>query len=196
VVKLRVKGQNPPNDYIDKTMPNDTEEIIAPEVDTETTENIEEDIELEEVEEEDVQDLKKRLATAEAQKEHWRKKALTEKQQKPAPTQATTFPNLSPGDLVAISNAKINEEDMDRVARFAQSEGLTIREALKNPEMKAILSLREEMRTTAIATNVEGVRRGSVKLNDDALLYNAQSGKLPTSDDDIERLIALKIRHK
>ena len=114
---------------------------------------------------------------------------------KPTPMK-TESRNLSPGDLLAVMNAKINEDDMDRVERFAISEGLSIREALKNPEMKAILDLREEQRNTAIATNVEGVRRGSVKITDDTLLHNASAGKMPDSDDDIERLIAAKMKYK
>lgn len=166
-------------------MPNDLE-VIAQENDTETTENteVEEVVEIETLEE-----LKKRLATAEAQKEHWRKKA----NEKPAEQLQT---GLSAGDIQAISNAKIQPEDMDRVEWFASANNISLREALSHPEMKAILALREEQRNTAIATNVENVRRGTVKVTDDTLLNNVAANKFPETDDQIEQLIAAKFKRR
>lgn len=167
-------------------MPNDSEVI--------TQENDNEEVVVEEVEEvveiETLEDLKKRLATAEAQKEHWRKKA-NEK-----PTEVPAHTGLSAGDIQAISNAKIQPEDMDRVEWFASANNISLREALSHPEMKAILSLREEQRNTAIATNVENVRRGTVKVTDDTLLNNAAASKFPESDDQIEQLIAAKFKRR
>ena len=93
-------------------------------------------------------------------------------------------------------NAKVHEDDMERVERFAKSEGVSIKEALKNPELKAILSIREEQRTTAVAANVTNVRRGAVKVSDDSLIANANAGKLPDDTDGIERLIAAKLKRK
>lgn len=169
-------------------MTND-EEVITQETDTETTENTEVEAQEEVVVEEDsVEELKKRLATAEAQKEHWRKKAGEVKK---APESASTF---SSADLLAVMNAKVHEDDMERVERFAKMEGVSIREALKNPELKAILDLRQEQRTTASAANVSNVRRGAVKTSDDALIANASAGKIPDNDEDIERLIAAKMK--
>lgn len=165
-------------------MPND-EEVITQETDTETTENTE--VEEQEQETESIEDLRKRLATAEAQKEHWREKA---KAAKPANV------GLSAGDIQAITNAKIRPEDMDRVEWFARANDISLREALEDPEMKAILALREERRATAVATNVENVRRGAVKMTDDTLVQNARFGKLPTSDDQIEQLISAKLKRK
>lgn len=169
-------------------MQNDTE-VIAQENDTETTENTEV-VEVED-EIESLEDLKKRLATAEAQKEHWRKKAT----EKPAPAPAPKN-GLSAGDIQAISNAKIQPEDMDRVEWFAAANSISLREALAHPEMKAILALREEQRNTAIATNVENVRRGTIKVTDDTLLNNAAMNKLPEADDQIEQLIAAKYKRR
>ena len=104
--------------------------------------------------------------------------------------------NLSPSDLLAVIGAKVHEDDMERVERFAKSENVTIKEALKNPELKAILDLREEQRTTANATNVTNVRRGSTQVSDETLLSDASSGKLPEDEAGIERLIAAKIKRK
>lgn len=142
-------------------------------------------------EEETVESLKKKLANTIAQKEHWRTKA-TEKKEAPAPSKN----GLSAGDIQAISNAKIQPEDMDRVEWFAAANNISLRESLAHPEMKAILALREEQRNTAIATNVENVRRGTVKVTDDTLLNNASMNKFPESDDQIEQLIAAKFKRR
>jgi hypothetical protein len=171
--------------------PNDNE-VITQENDTETTENNTEEVVVEDVPEiESLEDLKKRLATAEAQKEHWRKKATEVKTQVP-----TSPKGLNAGDIQAITNAKIQPEDMDRVEWFASANNISLRQALEHPEMKAILSLREEQRNTAIATNVENVRRGTVKVTDDTLLNNAAINKYPTTDDQIEQLIAAKFKRR
>lgn len=173
-------------------MEND-QEVVAQENDTEQTENteiVEEVVEEAEVVEESVEDLKKRLATAEAQKEHWRKKANEPKKEVEAQ------PGLAPADLLAVMNAHVHEDDMERVERFAKSESTSIREALKNPELKAILALREEQRTTATASNVTNTRRGATVTPEATLISNARAGKLPESDADIERLIAAKLKEK
>lgn len=167
-------------------MPNE-EEIVTQENDTEQVEETEE---VEQEQEETVDDLRKKLATAVAQKEHWRTKANVQKEEAPVST------NLSNADLLAVMKANVHEDDMERVERFAKMDGTTVREALKSPELKAILSLREEQRTTATATNVANVRRGVSKVADDVLISNATAGKLPDSDDDIERLIAAKLKRK
>lgn len=106
------------------------------------------------------------------------------------------YEGLSPSDLLAVMKANIHEDDMDRVERFAKSEGMTIKEALGNEEMKAILSLRVEQRNTAGAANVSNVRRAPAKVSEDALIANASIGKLPDNDYDINRLIAAKARQK
>lgn len=169
-------------------MENDTE-VITQETDTETTENIEQVVEAE-----DVDDLKKKLATAEAQKEHWRKKA-TEK--KPEVEQERVSSNsLNAGDMMAIKNADLDPQDMDLVEKFAKDNNISLREALSHPHAKAILAYEAELRTTAVASNVEGVRRGTVKVTDDTLLNNASANKLPTTEDDIERLISAKMKQK
>lgn len=160
------------------------EEVITQETDTETTENQEVEVE-QEVEQEDVNELKKKLATLEAQKEHWRKKATEPK---------ATETGHSLADLRAI--ASVHEDDVERVERFAQSEGVSIKDALKNPELKAILNLREEQRNTAAATNVSPARRGATKISDEVLIANASAGKLPDSDEEINRLVQAKMQKK
>lgn len=99
---------------------------------------------------------------------------------------------MSLADATALLKADVHEDDIERVEKFAKAEGLSIREALKNDELKAILQVRTEKRTTAQAANVSNVRRGPSKVTDETLLDNANAGKLPDSDADIARLIAAK----
>jgi hypothetical protein len=163
------------------------------EVLTQETEQIEEVAEEQvveaEAERENLDDLQKRLATTTAQKNHYK-----EQLEKRAALETATRASLSPSDLVAVMNAQIHEDDMERVERFALSEGVSIREAVKSPELKAMLQVRAEQRNVAIATNVENVRRGVSKVSDDALVSNASMGKIPDSDDEIARLISAKMK--
>lgn len=171
-------------------MENETE-IITQENDSEEEVELEEVEEEQEEQEESVEQLKKKLATLEAQKEHWREKA-----NKPKEEVVVQNSSLSSSDLLAVMKANVHEDDMERVEKFAKMEGVSIKDALKNPELKAILSLREEQRNTASATNVTNVRRGSVKMTDEQIIANAQAGKLPEDDDAIARLVAAKRKLK
>lgn len=100
----------------------------------------------------------------------------------------------STADIIALS--KVHEDDVERVERFAKSEGISVREALKNDELKAILSLREEQRTTASAANVSTTRRSSAKITDEVLVSKASKGELPDDDEGIARLVAAKAKSK
>lgn len=104
--------------------------------------------------------------------------------------------NLSTSDLLAVMNANVHEDDMERVEKFAKMEGISIKESLKNPDLKAILDRRAEERTTASATNVTNTRRGSTKVSDEVIVANASKGRLPEDDEGIERLIAAKRKLK
>lgn len=171
-------------------MINDSDEVVEQVEEVVQEEEVTQD-EVEEAvaEEVNIEDLKKRLATTTAQKNHF-KEQLDKRQA----LQTSTRASLSPADLVAVMNARVHEDDMERVERFAISEGITIREAVRNPEMKAILDVRAEQRNTAVATNVENVRRGVTKVSGDALIARAQSGNIPDSDDEIASLIQAKYK--
>lgn len=96
----------------------------------------------------------------------------------------------STADIIALS--KVHEDDIERVEKFAKDEGVSIREALRNEELTAILAVREEKRSTAQASNVSNVRRGAVKQTNESILSSARDGKLPESDADIARLMEAK----
>ena len=169
----------------------ETVETVAEDVVEETVEVVDDEVE-ESEEEETIESLKKKLATTVAQKKHWRDIA----EKKDTVATSTSDSSLSSSDLLAVMKANVHEDDMDRVEKFAKMEGVSIKDALKHPELKAILSLREEQRATSNAANVTNVRRGSAKLSDDAIIANAQAGKLPENDEDINRLVAAKLKRK
>lgn len=155
-----------------------------------------EDEQVEEVEDEeqgeDTTDWKKVAEEEKVRREKAERAIVKSKTAK----ETKTSSGINLADSVAILNAKVHEDDIERVERYAKSEGVSIREALKDPELKAILSLREENRNTAVATNTSNTRRGSTQVAADVLIANAQNGKLPDSDADIERLIAAKRKEK
>lgn len=108
------------------------------------------------------------------------------------PADGAIKPQMSLGDATAIIKADVHEDDISRVEKFAADEGITIREALKNDELRAILSTRSEKRTTAKGANVGTVRRGATVVSDQALIDAASNGKIPDDDAGIARLIAAK----
>lgn len=114
--------------------------------------------------------------------------------QAPAPSSAPS--NLSSKDLIALAKAEIADEDLDEVLDYAAYKKIPVHEALKSEVIKSTLGLRAEQRATAVATNASGGRRSSGRVTDDQLLSLASQGKLPENDEDISRLMALRIKRK
>lgn len=167
-------------------------EIIEPtEVDTEPTENNDEDIELtleDATDEESAEELKKRLATAIAQKEHWRKKATQAKPQADKVDTSTKSDGLSIKDLLALTENKVSGDDIDEVVEYAKFKKISISEALKSPVVKATLAEKSQIRASASAAHTGNAKRGSTRLSEDALLDKARNGDMPDSEEDIARL--------
>ena len=96
-------------------------------------------------------------------------------------------------DMIAITKSNIEMEDIDSVKKFARMENISIAEALKNDELKAMLNVKAEKRNVNVASHSGASRRSNAKLSDDALLANAKKGNLPDSDEDLNRLHELSI---
>jgi len=99
---------------------------------------------------------------------------------------------LSTKDIYALMEAKVAEQDIDKVQEIAKLKAISVSAALKLSLTKQILSDEIEQRSTASAANVGGSKRGSGKVPDDVLLANASKGNLPDNDADLERLIKLR----
>lgn len=190
------------NETGESTPKTDTEEILeaveneeTPEESTDPEADVSEDTPEDDPEpkqkEESIEDYKKRIATLEAQKNHYRSKA-----ERREALNTSTRADMSPADLVAVMNAGVHQDDMERVERFAIAEGISIREAVSNPELQAMLEVRNEQRRSASATNIENVRRGASVPSGEALIQRAQKGDIPSSDDEIEALVSAKSRYK
>lgn len=176
-------------------MQNEQEIIVN---DTDTTVNDVEEVQEDEVApQEDVLALKKQIQTLEAQKEHWREKAEKKSERtetsKVAPKKSL---DLSPVDIIAISKANIEAEDIEDVLEYARFKGIPVTEALKSSVVKATLSEKAELRKSAEATNTGSTRRGTSQLSDAQLLENARKGILPDSDADLDRLTSLQVNRK
>ena len=118
--------------------------------------------------------------------------AKSEKISEPKAKPSKADGELSTKDIYALMEAKVAEEDIDKVQEIAKLKGISVSEALKLSLTKQILSDEIEQRNTASAANVGGSKRGSGKVPDDVLLANASKGNLPENDADLERLIKLR----
>ena len=99
-------------------------------------------------------------------------------------------PTLSTKDAMALLEAKIHEDDIDEVENWAKYKKITVSQALKSDELKAILDVRDEKRGTARATNVGTARHSPSKMTDEALLDRAKNRReIPESDEDMGRLV-------
>jgi hypothetical protein len=87
--------------------------------------------------------------------------------------------NLSQKDLLSIVRADVHDDDIDRVVKFAKLEGISIAEALKHSDLKAILSSRSEARKSAAVTSVKPSRAGAPKISDEAIIAAANKGEIP-----------------
>jgi len=187
--------------------PND-EEINTPEVVKEKEVGLpadEPEIEPQDEELEDIEELKSRnqelyeqLKKAKGfvrdKRGKWVKKEVYQAEQ--AKKEPRIAEDITRTELYSLVKANVPEEDTEEVITYAKSRGMTITEALKTPEVKAILRVREEYRQSEEATNVSPSRRGSSKISDDTLLANARKGEMPESDEDLLRLIRLRRQKK
>ena len=104
----------------------------------------------------------------------------------------TDTPALSAKDILAVSKAGIEPEDLDEVIEYASFKKIPLHEALKSTVIKATLAEKNEQRKSADATNTGSARRGSSVITDEQLLADAKKGNLPDSDADLARLVKLR----
>jgi hypothetical protein len=165
------------------------EEVIS----TTPTEVVEETIEtVETQEEESVEEIKARLAKAEELANNYKIRAEKAEKKSKTETKPTSNSDLSGLDIFALTKANVDSEDVEEVVNWAKYKGVPVSEALKSNELNAILNVRKDMRVTANASNTGASRRQTGKLSDEALLNQARSGKMPESEEDLDRLVRLK----
>lgn len=154
----------------------------------------EEEIELDDVEDEDVDTLRSRLAKAEELANNYKVRAEKAEKGKKAAPQAD---GLTTSDILAITRAQINEEDLDEVLEYAKFKKTSVSEALKSSILRATLAEKAEERTSAQAVNTGGGRRANNgAISDERLMADAAKGMLPDSDADIARIARLRLKNK
>lgn len=105
--------------------------------------------------------------------------------------------DLSPTDTIALINAKVHEDDIDDVLEYARFKKVSIRDALKSDVLKATLSLKEEKRTTAEATNAGKGRSTPSKPSGTSLLDKAQkTGEIPADPKELEAMLEEQYKGK
>lgn len=176
-------------------MEHENDEEIISNIQEETVDSTNTDTD--ESSEESVEDIRARLAKAEELANNYKIRAeKAEKKSKDAPVQRTSSQKdegLSTMDIIALSKANLEQEDMAEVLDFAKYKGITVSEALKSNQIKATLQLNAELRNTAAATNTGGAKRSSGKVSDEALMSSASKGNIPENDDEMDRLVRLKM---
>jgi len=115
--------------------------------------------------------------------------------EKPKKKEAQTG-NLSTLDIIALSKADIEDEDIDEVLEYAKYKGISVKEALGASILKATLSEKNEERKSAQAVNTGATRRGSSQVSDDRLMADARKGVMPEKEEDMARLAILRIKNR
>lgn len=97
--------------------------------------------------------------------------------------------DLSPMDIISLSKANIEADDVAEVMEYAKFKGISVTDAMKSNVVKTLLKENAEMRNVAQATNTGGSRRQTGKVSDETLLSNAAKGIMPESEEEMARLI-------
>lgn len=88
-----------------------------------------------------------------------------------------TEKSLSVKDLIALTNAKIHEEDVGIVEEYARFAKISFADALKTSVVKTLISEKEEARRTANATNVSNSRRSTSRPSNESIIAKARAGE-------------------
>lgn len=165
------------------TMTNKDDEKEIEETEDTQEQDLEKELEKEGEEEDDDNDedsvdfWKKKAATAEAQKDHWRKKAQGATETKKE-TEASKD-SLSSLDILALSRSNVHDEDIEDVVEYAKFKKISVAEALKSNTVKAVIAEKSEYRKTAEVTTTGAAKKTQSKVSDQALSENLSKGVVP-----------------
>lgn len=138
------------------------------------------------------QELYEQLKKAKGQIRGKDGKWVKKEQPKPQPLEKDGMAGVTTEELYSLVKANVPDEDTKEVKLYARSHGQTITEALKTAEVKSLLKIRGELRSTAEASNVASKRYGASKPTDEQILADAEEGKLP----DAEKLAEVRQRER
>lgn len=155
------------------------------------------EVELETVEEAPEVDWKAEAEKAKELANNYKIRAeKAERKAKEAPATTEAPANLSTADIIALSKANIDAEDVDEVLEYAKYKGISVAEALRSTVIKATLAEKDEHRKSALAVSTGTGRRADTQISDERLLADARKGIMPSSEEDIARLTRLRFSKK
>ncbi|MFA6078111.1 MAG: hypothetical protein WC724_03815 [Candidatus Paceibacterota bacterium] len=100
---------------------------------------------------------------------------------------------LSQTDVFVLTKAGVEIEDLDTIKMLSKSYGISIQEAIKNDEIKEVLRIRKEKRSTAQATFTGKSGNSSGKVSDQTILDKFSKGEIPApGSSEAERLWKLR----
>lgn len=100
--------------------------------------------------------------------------------------------SITAKDVLLLSSAGYTHpEDVETIERWAKLNGVGIKDVLSDKTLKIVLSTQQEERATALATQSKGGARGVASPSTEAILANAQAGKL--SEEDTDKLAAARM---
>lgn len=120
-------------------------------------------------------------------------KAEKKAKEQPAPVATGS---LTPAEIIALSKANIEADDIDTVLDYAKYKNISVADALKSSVVKATLAEAAEVRKSSQAVATPGRRPNTAAQSDDKLLSNARNGIMPESEEDIARLFKLRMGKK
>ena len=201
--------QNMENNIEDVNFTND-EEVIVPETDEPKELGLPADpVEVEPIDSDETdpevlkrqnQELYEQMRKAKGFKRDKEGKWVKKETLQVAPKEQKVSDDVTRTELYSLMKANVPEEDTNEVIIYAKSHGLSVTEALKTPQMKAILQVNDEYRKSAEIANMKNARYGSAKPSDEQILADISEGKLPDANTAADlrekrRIEALKLRN-
>ena len=165
-------------------------------VDIDTTEEVVEEIDTEDEQDDAQTDLETKLEALEKETLKIQKAKKEQKAQKAESQESPIDGDLTTKDLYALVSAKVAEEDISDITDYAKMKNISVAEAIKTNVIQTILADKSEERKVANATNTGSARRSTAKVSEDVLLNNARSGKMPESDEDLDRLLEARLHRR
>lgn len=121
---------------------------------------------------------------------HWVKK------EQPRPQEVTGTGDITKTELYSLVKANVPDEDVNEVVIYARSHNISVTDALKTAEVKAILGVKQDYRKSAEAASIHSSRYGASEISNEVLINNALKGSMPDNEEDINRLIKARIEEK
>lgn len=140
----------------------------------------------------DIEELKKKAKLADDYKKRAEKAEKQLKSQPKSEEKKDESTDLSPKDIIFFSKTTLEEDDIDRVMRYAKFEGISTRDAYA--KLKPVLDVEAEERRTASATNAGGGRRSVARDRGEDYLSKAEkTGEVPTTPEGMRALAEARL---